>query len=256
MTPPAAFVEDESVLARAAPPPDACIAWGALPDQVADFRHGGASAATRPLLAVVHGGFWRPRYDRRHAAPMATTLAAAGWSVASVEYRRIPGEPDASVADVAAALTALPALVGGHDGRVIAIGHSAGGHLALLAAIASVPGLHGLLALAPVADLGLAAGLGLGDGAVDAFLGAAAATRTDLDPLHLPSPAIAATILQGDEDTTVPPAIAQSYVRAHPSVRLHALRDCGHYAVIDPLSSTWPTVVAEIERLAGTAGRR
>jgi acetyl esterase/lipase len=246
-----AVAEDESVLERPAAPPDAVLAWGDAPDQVADVRHGGARAARRPLLAIVHGGFWRPRYDRAHTAPMGAAPAACGWTVASLEYRRIPGDPDATVADVRCALSALPALVEGHDGDVVAIGHSAGGHLVLLAASRPpTPRLRGALALAPVADLRLAQQLHLGDGAVSAFLGSDGAARADLDPLHSPAPPIATTILQGADDATVPAAVAQSYARAHPQVRLRILRDCGHYAVIDPLSAAWASVVEEIEALA------
>lgn len=246
-----ALSEDESVLERPAAPPDAVLAWGGAPDQVADVRHGDARAAQRPLLAIVHGGFWRPRYDRAHTGSMAAALAAAGWTVAAIEYRRIPGDPDATVADVRAALSVLPTLIEGHDGDVVAIGHSAGGHLVLLAAAhAPTPRLRGVLALAPVADLRLAQALNLGDGAVTAFLGADAAARADLDPLHAPTPPIATTILQGADDSTVPPAVAQSYARAHAQARLRVLRDCGHYAVIDPLSAAWTAAVEEVEALA------
>lgn len=243
--------EDESVLGRDAAPPDAVLAWGELPDQVVDVRYGGVGAARRPLLAIVHGGFWRPRYDRAHTGPMAAALAGAGWTVASIEYRRLPGVPDTSLGDVLAALAALPSLVDGHDGDVVAIGHSAGGHLALLAAIQPpTPRLRGVLALAPVADLRLAQTLNLGDGAVTAFLGVDAVARADLDPLRLAPPKIATTIVQGEDDATVPPALAHAYVGAHPQPRFVALPGCGHYAVIDPLSGAWPRVVAEIERLA------
>lgn len=246
----AAFVEDESVLGRDAAPPDAVVAWGDGPDQVADLRRGGRRAASRPLLAIVHGGFWRPRYDRTHTGPMAAALAAAGWSVASLEYRRLPGSPDASVTDVLAALAALPEQARDHDGRVVAIGHSAGGHLALLAGAGPPSRLCGVLALAPVADLRLAQALHLGDEATTAFLGGDAETRADLDPIRLATPAVATTMLHGAQDTTVPLAVAQSYARVHPAVRLRVLDPCGHYAVIDPSSGAWPEVVAEIERLA------
>lgn len=245
------MAEDESVLSRPAGPPDAVIAWGTSADQVADIRHGGETAAARPLLAIVHGGFWRPRYDRAHTAPMAAALAAAGWTVASLEYRRIPGQPDASVGDVGEALRVLPDQVAGHDGRVIAIGHSAGGHLVLLAAARPPsPSLCGVLALAPVADLRLADRMNLGDGAVRAFLSAAPETRADLDPVRLPSPAVPTTLLQGEEDETVPPAIGMSYRKTHPQTGWIALPGCAHFAPIDPLSAAWPAVVAQLERLA------
>lgn len=244
------FVEDESVLARAAPAPDATIAWGELPDQVADLRFGKAGAGSRPLLALIHGGFWRPAYDRGHTGPMASALAALGWSVASLEYRRVPGDAEASASDVLTALRVLPARIGHHDGRVIAIGHSAGGQLALLAATRPPTALHAALALAPVADMRLAESLNLGDGAVAAFLGTEAASRAQLDPVRLPSPAIPTAILQGLEDTTVPPSLARSYALAHADVRVTEMAGCGHYAVIDPQSSAWSNVVDEIGRLA------
>lgn len=242
--------EDESVLERDAAPPDATVAWGGGADQVADIRHGGTRAAQRPLLAIVHGGFWRPRYDRAHTGPMAAALAASGWSVAALEYRRIPGQPDATVSDVMAALATLPSSVENHNGEVVAIGHSAGGHLVLLAA-ANPPTsrLRGVLALAPLADLRLAQALHLSDDAVTAFLGVDAAARSDLDPLRLAAPAVATAILHGEDDTTVPLAVAQSYATTHANVRSNALADCGHYGLIDPLSRSWPRVVAEIERL-------
>lgn len=249
--PASGMTEDESVLARAAAPPDAVVAWGSGPEQVADVRRGGPRAAKRPLLAIVHGGFWRPRYDRAHTGPMAVALAAAGWCVASIEYRRLPGAPDASVADVAAALAALPAAVEGHDGGIVAVGHSAGGHLVLLtAANPPTPRLRGVLALAPVADLRLAQASNLGDGAVTAFLGADASARADLDPARANAPAVATTIVHGEDDATVPLAVARSYLAVHRQVPLVALAACGHYAVIDPQSRAWPRVAAEIERLA------
>ncbi|WP_300617922.1 alpha/beta hydrolase [Dokdonella sp.] len=241
--------EDESVLGRAAPAPDRTLAWGALPDQVADIRFGDAHAASRPLLAIVHGGFWRPLYDRMHTAPMAAALAAAGWTVASIEYRRIPGDPDASVADVRAALAALPAQVAGrHRGDVVAIGHSAGGHLALLAGLAPTGPLVGVLALSPLADLGMTQALGLSRGAAGEFLGCDADARADLDPARLRSPAVPTTILHGDADETVPLAMSRAYVATHADVRLRVPRGAGHYAGIDPLSPAWTAVVEEIGR--------
>lgn len=244
------MIEDESVLERAAAAPDAVVAWGSEADQVADVRYGDARATERPLLAIVHGGFWRPAYDRAHTGPVAAALAAAGWTVASIEYRRVPGAPDTSVADVICALTKLPALIDRHNGEVVAIGHSAGGHLALLAAARPTPKLRGVLALAPLADLRLAQELALSNGAVEAFLGADAVARADLDPLRLPSPKVATTILHGEDDATVPLAIAQSYLNLHPRVHGIVLADGGHYAGIDPLSHAWPVVLAEVERLA------
>lgn len=239
--------EDRSVLSRPAPPPDSIQPYGAEADQVVDLWTGDERAADRPLVVLVHGGFWRPEYDRTHLRPLAEAIFAAGWSVASIEYRREPGRPDHTVDDVRTALARLPALAASlrSDGTILLSGHSAGGHLALWAA-SSCPGIRGTVALAPVADLGLAERLNLDDGAVSDFLGVAAATRPDLDPVRLDKPLAPVTILHGTNDTLVPFDLSEQYVAAHPSTRLVPVTGGGHYEVIDPQSLAWPLLLAAL----------
>lgn len=245
--------EDESVLTRAAPAPDAILAYGDHVDQVADIRFGSEDAHARPLLVIIHGGFWRPEYGRDQTGPMAAALAAEGWTVAAIGYRRMPGVPQVSVADVAAALTQLPARVQQHRGDVIAVGHSAGGYLALLAATGTVsPSLRGVLGLAPAADLVLAQRLGLGRNAVSDFLGGDAHAHPELDPRQLPAPEVATLLLHGDADTVVPLEVSESYASTHRSVELQRLPGHGHFGLIDPLSAAWPAVVRALQQL-GTA---
>lgn len=242
------MTEDQSVLSRPAPKPDATVAYGPDRDQIADLRYG---KATEPLLILIHGGFWRPAYDRAHTGPMADALARESWTVASIEYRRIPGNPEATLGDVALALAKLPGMVDRHDGRVILIGHSAGGHLVLwLAAAHDRHELAGVVALAPAADLRLADRLNLGSGAVRAFLGGDPEGHAAADPVRLPTPRAPITIVHGNEDDTVPLEVARAYVTRHPSTRLVALPDTGHFAVIDPLSAAWANVVAEVRRFS------
>ena len=243
--------EDDSVLTRAARPPDATVAYGADRDQVADVRFGDARADTRPLVLILHGGFWRPEYDRAHTGPMADAIADAGWTVATVEFRRVSGKPDVTLDDVAAALADLPAKIEHHDGRVVLIGHSAGGHLALwVAAARPQPSLAGVLALAPAADLRLADALNLGSGATRLFLGIDPAMRADVDPRRLASPAVPVAIVHGDRDDTVPIEVGRSYADAHRATTLVAVEDAGHYGPIDPLTSTFAIVLDELGALS------
>ena len=245
--------EDPSVLTRAARSPDRLLRYGAHADQLADLWQGAPGAAQRPLLLLLHGGFWRPQYDRAEMASMAVALADAGWTVASAEYRRIPANPDPTLEDAASALAVLPGQIAQHDGRVIVVGFSAGGQLALwLAAQPAAAALHGVLALAPLADLVLAHEAGLGDGAVAAFLGTAPERRPDLDPRRLPSPRAAVAIVHGEDDRAVPPAVLASYVAAHPATRYVKLAQAGHFALIDPLHPAWPGVLRALQRLAGS----
>lgn len=56
-------------------------------------------------------------------------------------------------------------------------------------------------------------------------------------------------IIHGADDEIVPLAVAESYVARHRATRLVALPGIAHFAVIDPVSEAWPTVVAELESL-------
>ncbi len=243
------MTEDLSILTRKASAPDQTIQYGSGPDQVADVRHG-RRGAQLPMLVLIHGGFWKPQYDREHVEAMSSALAAAGWTVLTLEYRRIAGDPDATLHDIAAALAAAPAVDAPSNGKILLIGHSAGGHLALWAAAhCAAPTLQGVLALAPAADLRLAHALQLGDGAVGKFLGTDPALRPDVDPMQLPAPEVAVTIVQGSLDEVVPPAVADSYCAAFPRTSLVQLPDSGHFAVIDPSSGAWPVILNALEQL-------
>ncbi|WP_191247750.1 alpha/beta hydrolase [Amycolatopsis deserti] len=244
------MAEDRSVLTRPAPAPDGELRYGPEPDHVADHWRGRPDA---PLIIIIHGGFWRPGYDRRHIRPLATALARTGLNVVSIEYRRVPGAPRLATADVAAALGALPVeLAGEYDGRVVVTGHSAGGHLALWAAAsAPPPGLTATVALAAVADLALADRLGLDGGAVRDFLGD---TPPDgLDPARLPAPARPVVLVHGTADEIVPLQLSRAYREAHPAARLIDVHGAGHFALIDPDSTAWPAVSSNLTAPATNA---
>ena len=244
------FVDDRSVLARSAPPPDTVVRYGDLDEQIADVRYGKNNPTQRPLVILIHGGFWRPQFDRLHTGPMAVAIADAGWTIASIEYRRLPGNPDATFSDVGAAVSRLTSLVDQHNGKAIVIGHSAGGHLALWAAVKCARPLIGAIALGPAADLQYGYENEIGSGAVLAFLGVPPADRKDVDPCMMPSPGIATTIIHGMQDAIAPIAMSDNYAARHANTCLVRLDACGHFAVIDPLSDAWPKVVAELNRLS------
>ena len=238
--------EDRSVLSRAARGPDEELRYGDHADQVIDYWH---AKEYRPLIVFIHGGFWRPDYDRKHARPLGEALSDLGWPVVSLEYRRVPGDPDATTSDIRTALDALPDLVDVHAGYIL-VGHSAGGQLALwLAATTNPVRLRGLIALAPVADLLMADRLELDEGAVQAFIGSG--VRNDLDPVHLPAPIASVTLIHGMDDTRVPLSITESYFAAHPTARLVRVPHCAHYELIDPLSTAWHELTTELTRLTG-----
>ncbi len=243
--------EDRSILSHPGPAPDAQQSYGPHPDQVIDwYRPDGPTDL--PTVAFVHGGYWRPEYDREHARSAAGGLAAAGFPTALIEYRREPGHPDPMVDDVAAAIR--HAAVDAPAGRgILLVGHSAGGHLALLAAIPGDLPVAGVLALAPLSSLAEADRLNLDDGAVHAFLGAAAADRPDLDPSTVPAPGIPVVVIHGAADSLVPAEMSETYA-SRPGVRLCLLPDTGHFELIDPTSAVWAGILAELQGIIHAAG--
>ncbi|WP_446217526.1 alpha/beta hydrolase family protein [Micromonospora sp. IBHARD004] len=258
--------DPRAVLTRPAPAPDATVAYGEHPEQVADLRRPAGDGPARPLVVVVHGGFWRAEYDRSHTGPMAAALAALGHPVAQVEYRRT-GQPDGgwphTLTDVLAGVAALPGLAAAAmPGRVagvppILVGHSAGGHLALYVA-AHAPGtVGGVLALAPVADLAEAYRLDLDAGAVAALLGGGPADVPDryaaADPSALVPIRVRTVVIHGGQDRQVPVRMSRSWAAAARAAgsptTLVELPECEHFGLIAPGSAAWPRVVDALRSL-------
>src|ERR1700722_18532922 len=107
--------------------------YGTDPAQFGElWRPDGPAAGT---VVVIHGGFWRARYDLSLGRPLAADLAARGYAAWSLEYRRVLGGGGwpGTFEDVAAGIDLLATLPV-DTSRVVAVGHSAGGHLSAWAA--------------------------------------------------------------------------------------------------------------------------
>jgi acetyl esterase/lipase len=232
-------IEDRSVFEIPYENPDRSIFYGKSEDQVIDFYN--SSNPNNPTIVLIHGGYWRPDYDRKHLAPLAKKLSKAGWPVALIEYRRIIGNPDAMIADTKAAIS----LVIEEFPKMILIGHSAGGHLALV--LSSAFETIGTIALAPVTDLVRGEELDLDEGAVSDFLGCPASLRSDLDPIRLAAPANPTTVIHGTLDARVPVEFSRDYVAqvSGAGVNYIEVKDIGHFELIDPRTS----IFAQISRV-------
>ena len=154
--------------------------YGPHPDQFLDLHLPAEvqDGAPAPVAAVLHGGFWRERYRLDLMDALCADLTARGWAAANIEYRRLGtgGGYPTTLDDVAMAIDALSTVAAPLDlDRVVTIGHSAGGHLALWAAgraeTAAAVSVAGAVGQAPVCDLVRAAHLDLGDGVVESFCG-------------------------------------------------------------------------------------
>jgi acetyl esterase/lipase len=224
--------------------------YGPHPDQVIEWYAAGTSSDRAPV-AVVHGGFFRPSIDRSHARPMAAALAERlNAPVVLVEYRRVPGHPQASVADIDAVSDLMEGL---SEEPAVWVGHSAGGALVLQRAFDPIRPAVPTVALAPVADLRAAVADRLGDGAVLEWLGPRTAAKPSryarLDPARLaddlPERWDRVVCVHGAEDATVP--VSQSHAVGVP---VGVIERAHHYDVIDPDSAAWAQVIDAIEGVA------
>jgi acetyl esterase/lipase len=261
------------------PPPraDARISYGPDPLHFGDLRLP-VGRRPHPVAVVIHGGFWRAKYDLQHIGHLCAALANEGVATWSIEYRRM-GDPGGgwtgTFADVARAAGHLRELAPAYNldlGRVPALGHSAGGHLALwLAGCGRIPEgdpihvedplpLGGVVPLAGVADLRMAWQLGLSGRVVHDFLGGgpeevperyASASPAEMLPLG-----VRQVLVHGTADDIVPFEIARTYhdaaLAAGDDVELVALPGAGHFELIDPRSREWPAVVSAVRSILAT----
>ncbi len=245
------------VLTRVADGPDAVVRYGDHPDQLVDLHLPPGDVATAPVLVLLHGGFWRDEWDRRHTRPMAEALRGDDWIVVTPEFRRTGGAGGwpATFDDMASVREQLPDLVHDAIGRrdiepLTIVGHSAGGQLAMWWALtAPVPtSVRRAVALAPVADLARAHAERLDGDAVEALLGGgpddvpdryadADPARLLADPEHPPI-----VVLHGADDDRVPAA----HSRDLPGITYTELPATGHFDLIDPLTPAWPHVLAAL----------
>ena len=207
--------------------------YGTHPSQRADL-HLPRTPGPHPVVVAIHGGSWETRYGKIVMRGLAGDLARRGWAVWNIEYRRIGGAhggggwPE-SFEDVAAAVDHLARLDAPLDlTRVAALGHSAGGQLALWAAgrYKLPPGAPGAdpevsfaaaISQAGVVDLTTAHGLGP-HGPVDALIGgspAAVPERYDhADPIRQVPLDLPVLLVHGTDDQSVSIERSRTYAAA------------------------------------------
>ncbi len=259
------------LLSRPQPGFDRRLAYGVGESQFGHLRLPRGSGPF-PVVVGIHGGWWRAAHGLETHAHLCAALTAAGFATWNIEYRKIGEEGGGwpgTFVDVGSAIDFLSNIAHGHRldlSRVITVGFSAGGHLALWAAArhrfaAGHPlatqellRIKGAVSLAGAADLIRCAELQLSQGIVETFLGGspvqvperyASGSPTELLPFEVPQ-----TLIHGTDDTSVPFEIS---VRHHAaaiargdSCDLVLLPGVEHFELIDPLAVPWETVLRAI----------
>lgn len=244
-----------------------------------------------PVIPLIHGGYWRARYDLTLMQGLAEDLARRGYAAWNIEYRRVGdtgGGWPGTFLDVARAVDYIRILAPRYQldaQRVVPVGHSAGGHLAFwLAVRPRIPAdsplagssvaaregeqatplpLLGVIGLAGVLDLETAWRLHLSNDAVVELLGKkwpdaperyAAASPAAMLPLGVPQ-----ILIHGTRDSNVPIEISRDYAAKAKApgdpVTYLELEGIDHFDVIDPYSTAWERTVKALDALLQEQGK-
>jgi acetyl esterase/lipase len=261
------------LLNRPRPAPSATIAYGGDPLQVADLWLP-AGRGPHPTVLMVHGGCWQTKIaDRTIMNWIADDLRRRVIAVWNIDYRgvdRAGGGYPGTYLDVAAAADALRTNGARYRldlRRLTAVGHSAGGHLALwLAARRRLPASSPLHVAAPLPvrtvvslgglpDLEQAARPGSGCGTeVIAKISGGRLAETSVP--RLAPLGIRQVLVNGTQDRIIPNAFASDYAAAMRAsgdrVTVRMVEHSGHVELIAPDSAAWRVAVREIDEALGS----
>ena len=255
----------DDILSHPQPLPDARVPYGTDPNQFLEVRLPRAKGPQSVLLNI-HGGFWRAKYDLAHAGHLCEALRTAGVATFNIEYRRVGnagGGWPGTFEDIRAAYRLVRQEHSRFHldlDRLVVMGHSAGGQLALCLA-AHETSLHRAISLAGVVDLKKAFALHLSHDAVAEFLGGKPDVvpehYREADPMELSIPHAQQWLLHGSEDDTVPPEFSRDYVmqkrKAGEAVQLLEIQHAGHFDLIDPAADAFRQVKSTV--LTAVAGQ-
>ncbi len=245
------------------PPPeeaDARVEYGTEPLQFGDLRLPGGSGR-HPLVVVIHGGYWQAIYNLIHAGHLCVDLARHGIATWNVEYRRlgdVGGRWPAVGEDVLRALAHVRVMAEDYPidlDRIVVIGHSAGGQLAVWSSLHTDLPLRAVVSIAGVVDMQMLATIGDDHGMIERLLGGSPRQRPDLwreasprEHLPWPTPTV---LVCGTADVHWGPnqAVAEAALATGGDVELLPLPGAGHFEPVDPKAPEWHVVRAKIEEL-------
>ena len=266
----------EDILRLPYQPPAARIAYGSAPAQHAELRRPDG-AGPFPVIVIIHGGCWIDFAATRYTAHLASELVKEGWATWNLEYRRAHeagGGWPGTFQDVGRGIDALRDASGKYSldlSRVVVMGHSAGGQLALWAGgrkripanselhTANPLPLKGVVSLAGIADMRTYLDRGVKDCAAGEWrvMGGtygehperyAAASPIELLPMGTPQ-----VLVWAEHDTVVPEALMENYEkRARETgdrVEVIRVKGAAHHELCSAQEAGWKQIVAEIRSL-------
>lgn len=259
---------------QSVPAPDAVVSYGVELLQYGELRLPTGRDRV-PLVVLLHGGCWQAEYDLHHVRGAAHALVEAGIATWTPEYRRLgdagggwPGTFD----DVARAVDFVRVLAQQHSRidttRIVLMGHSAGGQLALWAATrrqAEINGLFvsseaplpvsGVVSLAGITDLAAYGGAPGGcNASVTPLLGGTAADQPQryraVSPIERVPIQTSVRIVHGELDPIVSPEQSRAFRTrdraAGGTAELDVVPGAGHFDLVAPRSDAWSAVLRAV----------
>lgn len=234
------------------------LSYGSHPDQRITLVHP-QDWSSRGTAVLIHGGYWRQRITAEVMQPMLEDLLQAGWSVANVEYRRGPEHawPTPS-RDVAAAIRLVRSTLRdkGRIQRIVLVGHSVGGQLALLNADLA----DAVVGLAPITDAARVFEEDLGDSAAIEYFRNSPVEIPDIyrqaSPCAQLAPVVPMLLVHGRDDDRVPLEHTEQYIyslceSAQYTKMIHPQLD--HFEIIAPDQHHWDAVRAWMNQTSANA---
>ena len=230
--------------------------WGAeewqfadlyMPDEPSEYQNN----VGVPCVMLIHGGFWKEDYTLDLMAPIAENLAENGIAAWNIEFKRWTNGDEGvwidTMSDVMRAWGQLALLPEIDIVRSMIMGHSAGGHLALMMSSVADRKPWLTIAQAPIADIVAADHANLSDDgdAVRRWMGCMHEGNEEIwrriNPIaNLPiSPVL---LIHGKTDTEVPWTQSESYASAIEAdgEEIQKLWLPGdHFSIIDVASDDW-----------------
>lgn len=253
------------------PEADHVIAYGDDPLQFGELRLPEGEGPF-PVIVFIHGGCWMSEYDIGHSRKLANAFPQEGIATWSLEYRRI-GDPGGAwpgtFDDIEAGFKYLSRLTGRFAldaSKVILVGHSAGGHLALWLAqrieeqrSADVIKPRGVLGLAPAPDLEFLYAHQTCNNAVGKLMGGSPEEypeRYEYGSVarRIPQSTPQIAVIGKFDETWRPVGFRYAKAASGQGVPISVVEapEAGHFELIDPDSTTWPLVLGAARELLGS----
>lgn len=255
---------------------DYLVPYGEEDLQIGELRTPLTTKDTFPLVIFIHGGCWLSDYNLDHVSTVCADLVKEGYAVWTPEYRRVGNEGGGypnTFKDIQAGVDFARTLADIYPldlEKVVIMGHSAGGHLALWLATqqnlaknsrlynANPLPIKGVISLAGITDLKAYDAIGNDCSTAVAKLMGGTAEKMDSryykgSPIHLLPADVPLRLIHGAKDAIVPIGQSETFAKKAAAkgvdVKVLTIEEGGHFDMVSPYSEAWSVIKKELAEL-------